>query len=144
MKKLMMVLAIAVSGIMLYGCARIQPAGTNSHLLQKWRLQSIQGLSDAEVLQTKGFIDFTGGAREQKAFSGVGCNRIFFEYRLSGNNLSFSNIGRTKMMCENIAMEEAYIALLEKVASYQTKGHYLMLKDAAGNVLIKAVDLNWQ
>ena len=128
-----------------YGCAKLRSAGYNDYFKQKWMLTYVQGYEDAVVIKSKGYIDFTKAPGTNQGGAFAGCNRMFFTYETTaGNALNIRDIGSTKMMCEGIDLENGFARHLEQVTSFEIKGHILLLKDASGNVLIKARDLNWK
>ena len=60
---------------------------------------------------------------EEKRFSGKGvCNRLFGTIKLGNNNaLTITEVGSTKMMCPNIALEDIFINALREVKAYRLK-----------------------
>lgn len=66
-----------------------------------------------------------------------GCNRWFAEAARSGDALSFSAIGATKMACEGpaMALEQRWFAALERVRRVTEAGGELILADSAGSVV---------
>lgn len=54
------------------------------------------------------------------------CNNYFATYKIDGNNLNFSAIGSTKMMCQGNG-EAVYLELLEKVNRFAVSGETLNL-----------------
>ena len=67
-----------------------------------------------------------------------GCNMFFAPYTLEGDRLSFGPAGSTMMACEErvMAQEQAFLANLEKIASYQIVANQLHMADADGAVLL--------
>lgn len=65
-----------------------------------------------------------------------GCNRFFGEFETSGNALKMSNIGATKMYCqETSAMEAKLLEALQKGETYEIKKETLTMysgKDVVG------------
>lgn len=68
----------------------------------------------------------------------AGCNDYFADYTVEGTSLTISDSGATLKLCEEevMAEETAFLAALEKAASYQITGTSLQLKDADNNTLI--------
>ncbi len=68
----------------------------------------------------------------------AGCNDYFANYKVDGNKLTISDSGATLKACEDdiMAIETAFLAALNKVASYQITGTSLQLRDADDNTLI--------
>jgi heat shock protein HslJ len=76
--------------------------------------------------------------QEGEANGQGGCNMFFAPYTLDGSLLSFGPAGSTMMACEEPAMrqEQAFLANLEKIASYQIVANQLQMADADGAVLL--------
>ena len=75
---------------------------------------------------------FTGGTIAGDA----GCNRYTGTYTLDGDKMTISGVATTTMACPAIpsAVEKAYLAALDKVATYAVSGTKLELKTAEGKV----------
>lgn len=67
-----------------------------------------------------------------------GCNNYFAPYVLEGDQLSFGQAGSTMMACEEPVMsqEQAFLANLATVATYQIVGDQLQLVNAAGEPVL--------
>ncbi len=67
-----------------------------------------------------------------------GCNMFFAPYTLDGALLTFGPAGSTMMACEESAMaqEQAFLANLEKVASYQIVADQLQMADESGALVL--------
>ncbi|PKO05398.1 MAG: hypothetical protein CVU41_12240 [Chloroflexi bacterium HGW-Chloroflexi-3] len=71
--------------------------------------------------------------------SGIaGCNDYFANYEVKDKDLSISAIGSTKMFCGDglMAEESAFLAALDKAASYRISSDTLQIFAANGNTLI--------
>jgi heat shock protein HslJ len=68
-----------------------------------------------------------------------GCNTYFATYEIDGFDVSFSGIGSTLMACEGAGgdVETAYLANLGLVATYQSGGIQMALKDSDGDFLLE-------
>jgi heat shock protein HslJ len=68
----------------------------------------------------------------------AGCNRYSGSYTWTGDQLSFSPLASTKMACADDVMtqESAFLASMERVASFAIEGSQLTLSDASGAVLL--------
>lgn len=73
------------------------------------------------------------------AGGGSGCNNYFASYTLEGSSLAFDGIGSTMMACLPALMEveQAYLANLARVASFESIGAGISLLDAEGNVILE-------
>jgi heat shock protein HslJ len=74
-----------------------------------------------------------------RASGNGGCNSYFASYSIDGFALSFSDIGSTLMACIGPSgdVEAAYLANLGLVASYQSGGIEMALKDSADQFLLE-------
>ena len=57
------------------------------------------------------------------------CNRFFGKYELKGQELSFENLGMTRMACPDMQYEDAFVKMLDEVDSYEIKGSDLKFFD---------------
>lgn len=77
---------------------------------------------------------------EDGTLSGVaGCNNYFTSYKVDGNQLTVSGlIGATRKMCPEpqMALENTFLAALEKIASYKITCNAMEFYDAEGNPLL--------
>lgn len=134
---------IAVFVCAVSSCSQSKVAVNNNEPLKRqWMLKTVKNVSNDLVLKSKGYINFTDLT---KAGAKAGCNQIFFTTNIGSNEaISFSKMGATKMYCEEfMKVENAFISALSKVEKYEVKGHFLTLKDKAGNVLIETVAADW-
>jgi heat shock protein HslJ len=64
-----------------------------------------------------------------------GCNRMSGAYALDGGSLKFAQIGGTKMACADesrMQLEQQYLSMFGRVASWKIEGRSLELLDASG------------
>jgi len=103
----------------------------------EWRLTSYlgaDGMTDV-VDEAPITLSFADG----KAVGNAGCNRYFTSYEVKDDAMTFGEpIGRTMMACPDPVMEQedAYLALLPKVATFKLDDHSLTLFDANGETLL--------
>ena len=73
-----------------------------------------------------------------KRFTGSGgCNRISGSYDISNNGrISFSDPNRTRMACDDIAFEDNFLKLLERVDRFSVENDMMLLKDGNRVVLV--------
>lgn len=68
------------------------------------------------------------------------CNSIAGDFMLKGANASFLNIISTKMACDKLEMERAFLKLLgNSVKLMGIDGNKLMLKDKDGNTIFECI-----
>lgn len=100
-----------------------------------WRLT---GYLDANGAQAAAEAEATIRFEDGQAGGNAGCNRFFVSYTLDGSQLTFGQGGSTMMACPEPAMsqEQAFLADLALVASYEIAGSQLTLLDAAGAAVL--------
>ena len=127
MKKKCIALFLIVSTF-LYTCngtknkpAQEEPSTTTTSLNATWKLHTTDGkLLQLNEEEERPVIEINV---EEKRFSGKGvCNRLFGTIKLGNNNaLTITEVGSTKMMCPNIALEDIFINALREVKAYRLK-----------------------
>jgi len=90
------------------------------------------------VVELKGVpVQQSGGRRDAhisfdvavKKFSGNGgCNQINGNYSLDKNEIKFTEVLSTKMSCNDIEFENAFLSTLSTIDRYEVKGSDLLLK----------------
>jgi len=94
-----------------------------------------QARLNAEAL-TNVFITFGDSTFNGRA----GCNHVSGSYTLKGTSIKFSDIITTKMSCENIEQEIAFLDLLNNtVSAYTVSSNSLLLRDGASNIVFTAI-----
>ncbi|WPR75043.1 META domain-containing protein [Algoriphagus sp. NG3] len=67
-----------------------------------------------------------------------GCNRIYGQYALDRrNSIRFSEVGATRMACQNMNFENRFLDLLDQVRYYEFKDNMMLLKNGKKNVILK-------
>ena len=90
------------------------------------------------VVEMKGVpVQQSGGRRDahivfeaaEKRFTGNGgCNQINGNYTLDKNEIKFTDVIATKMACNDIEFENAFLAALSSIDRYEVNGNDLLLK----------------
>jgi len=102
---------------------------------RRWILTDMKGVP----------VQLSGGRRDaylsfdayNKTFSGNGgCNQISGSYNLEKGNIRFGEVLSTKMSCEDIQFENAFLATLGSVDRFEQKGNDLLLKKKREVLLI--------
>jgi heat shock protein HslJ len=125
---------VAVGDKIFLGCG----GDPTSLLTGDWRIEDIGGqpvITGSEV--SLGF-DLDGSLH-----GNASCNRFFGGFTLTGESLTLSPVGTTRMACENdiLEQENRFLAALEKVSRFEslTEGRLRFL-DATGNAVLTATD----
>ena len=105
-------------------------------LIGTWEIDSMhrQARMDVDFL-TNVSITFS-----DSTFTGSGgCNRISGKYTLKGTSIKFSNILSTKMACDRLEQETAFLQLLQStVSAYTVTQNVLWLRDGSSNIVFHA------
>jgi heat shock protein HslJ len=104
-----------------------------------WILRSFAQQEDIDsltaVYQVTALFDPEDGTISGTA----GCNNYFSSYVLDGDQLTIKTpVGATRMMCPEpqMVLENAYLAALEEVASFEITHNSMVVHDAKGNPLL--------
>lgn len=109
----------------------------NNHLdklLGGWTMITMRRQSQMQEEQLSNvYILFTSDT----TFTGkAGCNNMSGRYALKGTSIKFTNIITTKMACENLEQETAFLQLLQNtVSAYSINDNQLLLRDGASNIV---------
>lgn len=106
---------------------------------QYWKLTEIMGMPISAMgeLNSEPHIIFK---RDNNQVNGsLSCNKFFGGYTVpSRGQLSFGTLGATRMMCENMKIEDGLNHYLQKITHYQVDDKHLILKEAEdGKPLLK-------
>jgi heat shock protein HslJ len=73
-------------------------------------------------------------------FSGsTGCNTISGKFTLKGTGIRFGNLTSTKMACNNMDQETAFLKLIQQtISNYSVTNDSLLLRDVTGNIVFHA------
>ncbi len=132
-------LAVAPLGIAAWAkAAAEQPAATPISDIE-WTVEKIAGFD--QLGEKRPTLAIAGDGR---ASGDGGCNRFFATVTMDGEAIVFSEIGSTRMACEEglMRLEQAYFEALAATASYRIEEGRLVLLDAGSQpsvVLVAAV-----
>ena len=99
----------------------------------------------AWLLDSSPGIDVPAGASPSMTFSegrvagSTGCNRFTGPYSTDGDRLELGTIASTRMACAPplMALEQAYLEALGRVARWRIESEALMLSDEQGEELLR-------
>ena len=110
-------------------------------LLRKWMVKKMGNIPFQKLVDARAHLDFTKPA-QISAF--MGCNGMGASYTIDGNSIKISQPMGTLMFCEGkMDVEELFSSLIDKIAKYQVKGHFLSLLDKNNQELIQLVAEDW-
>jgi heat shock protein HslJ len=123
-------LATAVIAVLLSACADPGEEGAAEPTSEPWILQA-GTLDGADIPIIDGYpITLIFDEPEGTAGGKSACNQWFGGYTLSGNELTFTDIGQTMMACVDegvMESEEAFVAALGLVEIFTMEGNELNL-----------------
>jgi len=106
-------------------------------LIGSWTIDTMHRQSRMEGELLSGiFLNFNSDS----SFNGnAGCNNIRGKYILKGTSIRFSDIIATKMACDKLEQETAFLQLLqETVSAYSVGKNKLLLRDGSSNIVFHA------
>ncbi|MCU7617635.1 META domain-containing protein [Chryseobacterium sp. PBS4-4] len=117
----------------------------NQHYQREWMMISFDQFSKQHLIENNAKINLTGEktGNRIKGSATMGCNRIFFLAELRNNGkVKISEIGSTKMACQNMELENVFIKKFSNMKKYLIEGHRLTLSDDNGNQM-KFIAADW-
>lgn len=120
--------------IILLNCShKVAPDFSWNH--QRWVVVEMKGVS---VQQSGGrkdaYISFEIG--DKKITGNGGCNIFNGNYSVDRNTIHFTEVMATKMSCNDIDFENAFLSTLATVDHYEMRGNDLLLKRKKNTVLV--------
>ncbi|WP_052172459.1 META domain-containing protein [Psychroserpens jangbogonensis] len=127
-------LAILISMIILKSCGSSQDVASAANTTDMITNETISGTYVLEQLDTTNVTDeltLEFDSKTNKVSGFAGCNRFFGTYTTDGNTISLSELGATRMMCEDEAnkIELKMFQTLAKVNAYELTNGKLSLKN---------------
>lgn len=117
---------------------QIRQKDFTQELLGNWQVTKMQRQARMEE---EALTNVALHFKTDETFTGKGgCNTIRGKYTLKGSSIKFSNIISTKMACNNLEQETAFLQLLEgTVSAFTVTEKQLLLRDGSSNVLFTAI-----
>lgn len=132
MKKLINFAVVLLAFVSLSGCG--SPKAVPVDINGNWQITELTGLEEGVILEG---ASFQFDAEEGVFTAFLGCNTIAGNYVFEDPSITFSDIARTEMQCENMNSEELFCFLIEQVTNATvTEEGFLQLKSAEEEVLI--------
>ena len=129
--KYLVILFIAVAA---FNCSpKLSPDSGWGH--QQWVVVEMKGVP----------VQQSGGRRDahinfevaEKRFTGNGgCNQINGNYSIDKKEIRFTEVLSTKMSCNDIEFENAFLSALSSIDHYEVNGNELWLKKKRETVLV--------
>jgi len=138
-KKLLMKLLLTIFAITIIntGCHSGKPQGNNPLFANNWILSELNG-TPVQTSNTDKDASLKFSPDDMRVSGSGGCNRFNGSFTMKKEALTFGPLAATKMMCPDIAFEDAYFAALAKVKAFEVKDNALFLKEKNGSGTILA------
>ena len=127
--------AACAAAILACSCGSSKNALQTSALEGEWNIITVNG-QKAEA-EKDPYIGMN--LQEKRLYGCAGCNRIMGSLQVDedkAGQLSFGQVGATRMLCNDMTTEHAVLAALDKVAGYEGSEKELTLTDGDGNALL--------
>lgn len=135
MKKQVLFLFSFVIVLSLFSCKSVTNSSNKPLQNQHWTLVQIENNQAIEA-ESEPYIEFL--TEENRVAGNFGCNQMLGSYELKSENSIRLELGGTRRMCADMAVEDLFSAKLNSVDQYKIEGDtlYLMTK---GSPILKFV-----
>jgi heat shock protein HslJ len=136
MKQALMMVA---ASLMLFcgGCMSDQSSEGNTDTELTDTFWVLKRIGDSDVVRAEGLEDphmTLTASDEVRGFAG--CNRFFGSYQQQATTLIFGPLGSTRMACEQLDQETAFLSKLVGPVTYRIRGNTLEIVDESGTVAL--------
>lgn len=123
-----------VLGFMCISCCSNKYVAKN--ISGDWKIDNVLG-TEVNATEETPFISFQ--TEETRFYGTTGCNSFFGEFKTSDKkeDITLTNVGATKKLCEDMTVEDAIFSALSQVASVNYDNDKMQLKNASGNVVME-------
>ena len=136
MKRTSILSAALISMMMMTGCGSSKSVLDTVALNGDWNITTVNGELASGDKQP--FLSLN--VQEKQVYGCAGCNRISGDIELNEQgNISFGQIGSTRMLCPNMGTERAILLALNDVKKYTGTETELELTNEDGKVLLTLV-----
>ncbi len=104
---------------------------TASLINTRWALRSIDNQPVIKE-ESRKEIYILFSAEEDRFRGFAGCNNISGKYVITKNEIAFGNVMATKMLCDNMASENAFLKLIDNKVTFQISNNTLTLQNENG------------
>ena len=129
--KLVKVYSIVVLSTLLFSACTSSKVSTATNVTPKTKsnLYTTEWKLVEDDNYVKGFrgdnVNLTIEDNSFKVTGYAGCNSYFTDATINGSAIKFNPIGRTKMSCPSLKVENSFINMLEAVNRFEVKGNEL-------------------
>ncbi len=92
-----------------------------------WKLSEMKGIPVTAIDAEADFFTLQFNPADTMVSGRTNCNRFFGRYVVKDSQLTFENMGMTRMACPDMAYEEAFVQMLNGVDRYAVEGKELKL-----------------
>lgn len=140
MKKYTYLVGMVILVLLGGACKKSHNSGKETFLHSKWILQTVEGIEDLTVRESKSYISFNSGGNTTTGTLFSGCNTSSLKAELPGESkIIIKEIIGTKIACLKYEkLEEKLFQLLPNVTFYEIKGKNLFLKNKDNVVVMRA------
>jgi heat shock protein HslJ len=131
MKKIVLLFVLFLS----FGTySKAQDKGNSPLTETKWILSNL----NEKVINKndEGLVSFIVFSADNTFKGFAGCNKFQGTYKIENGKLTCSDVGATKMECENNNNEEEFLKTLKKVVSFKIVKNQLMIKDKSKTIAV--------
>lgn len=94
-----------------------------------WKAVSLYD-KEVEVVKDEAHIKFD---KNGSLNGSLGCNNFFGNFQTDENSIVFKRLASTKMMCQNMQVEDSFLKVLQNTKKYKIKGETLSFFDEKNN-----------
>lgn len=146
MKSFKVILMVIFTSVLMMNCtSRKTLAETENGIQREWMMVSFKDYPKEKLTKYQAKINLIPNAETPDQYSAkMGCNNMFFSAKMmSGNKIEFSQVGSTRMYCQDMMdLESDFGKMLPLMTEYKINGHFLTLSDGKGNEM-KFVAADW-
>lgn len=135
MKKTQMMAAALFTVVMATSCGSTKTSLQPEALNGEWNIMTVNGKQATAEKQPFIGMDLTA----QRLYGCAGCNRIIGSVEVGtskAGQISFGQVGSTRMLCANMGTESAVLEALNHVSGYKGTEKELTLTDGNGHALL--------
>lgn len=95
----------------------------------QWKLAKMEGIPATAIAQDAENFTLMLVPEKMSVNGKTNCNRFFGQYKVSGEEVEFENLGMTRMACPDMQYENLFVKMLDETDRYTIKGSTLKLYD---------------
>lgn len=131
-------ISIIAAAIALYSCSATKTTDAAVDLNGEWDIVTVDGTAvDTTKTEFRPTLGFE--TAKDNVFGCAGCNSINGKAKVDATKqtISFSEIGKTLMLCANMEYEEKIMKALESVKGYKAGEGCVELTDGSGKAVLQ-------